>query len=364
MAELSKSTKKRVCVKVHDPELAARIKELRNGLRLYQAQLADRLKVSRTQVVGWEQGAKERPSVEKLLEMARLAPTAEARRWFWRKAGINLDALKADFREEIGQRTNIWNPGQALRVPIVPEFKVGAHGELLGTEDGSLTLPIERFPHPASVVCLKCAKRPPWIINDGDLVIVDKSVMHFHKLRRTMAAVLFDPFPVPDDSFMWKDFRPRSLSLLRQKSILLDPVVSRSLTVTHMNRRRHKGDESDESEHEDQVLRFLEDSARSGLLFGWLDVKYASSERNRVMRPKKNPWCLVLRVQSPLSPLSTEISLSEWETDSDPEDYDDGMQFELLLHKSVRILGEVIGWIGAQPAPLREESQVPKSGRP
>jgi transcriptional regulator with XRE-family HTH domain len=362
MVGLSKKKKDKARAKVHDPELAAKVKELRNGLGLYQAQFADRLTVSRTQIVGWEQGATERPSVEKLLEMAQLAPTAEARKWFWRKAGLNLDVLRADFREEAGKLTEAWNSGQALRVPIVPESKVGAHGELLETEDGSLMLPIERFLHPASVVCLKCKRRPPWIITDGDLVIVDKSVMHFHKLRRTMAAVLFDPFPVPDDSFLLKGVLSRSLSLLRQNSILLDPVVSRSLDLTHKNRRSPKWDESNELEHDAQV-RLLEQSSRPGLLFGWLDVKYESNERSRVTQTKKDPWCLVLQVQSPMSPFATEISLSDWETSSGPEDYDDGMRFELLLHKSVRILGEVIGWIGTQPGPSPNDVSVLKSER-
>src|ERR1035437_10074778 len=88
-----------------DVVLANRVKELRTRLGLLQAQFAERLGVSRTQVVEWENGAKVRPSLEKLILMAKLAPDAEARMWFWAKAGVNLDALKADFREDLRLRT-------------------------------------------------------------------------------------------------------------------------------------------------------------------------------------------------------------------------------------------------------------------
>src|ERR1035437_3777559 len=196
MDELSSERRKRIRMETSDPVLAGRIKELRNGLRLLQVQFAEKLGVNRTQVVAWENGARQQPTVEKLLEMVRLALTAEGRVWFWRKAGVDLEALKADPSEEVRLRTNPWESGQALRIPVIRELSVDEHGELLETEDESVSLPAERFSHPASIVCLKCAKRDPWISNDGDLVIVDRSVTDPDKLLRRMTVVFFDPFPV------------------------------------------------------------------------------------------------------------------------------------------------------------------------
>src|ERR1035441_7339374 len=84
-----------------DPELAQRVRALRTTLGLHQGQFAEKLKVSRPQVVLWEKGVKERPSVEMLLEMASFARTRESRVWFWRKAGVDLDAIKDDIRGDV-----------------------------------------------------------------------------------------------------------------------------------------------------------------------------------------------------------------------------------------------------------------------
>jgi transcriptional regulator with XRE-family HTH domain len=54
-----------------DSELASKIKELRSGLGYSQRLLAEALHVSRPQVVEWENGASERPSTEKLIEILK-----------------------------------------------------------------------------------------------------------------------------------------------------------------------------------------------------------------------------------------------------------------------------------------------------
>jgi transcriptional regulator with XRE-family HTH domain len=88
-------------MKSPDPALAERVKRLRGDLGLNQIEFASLLKVTNTQVSEWESGIKKVPSIGHIIEMASLAPSMKDRIWLWEKAGVNLDLIKADFREEL-----------------------------------------------------------------------------------------------------------------------------------------------------------------------------------------------------------------------------------------------------------------------
>jgi DNA-binding transcriptional regulator YiaG len=72
---MSRAKKARKPMRSLDPVLAQKISDLRNQLHLNQAQFAEVLNVTRTQIGEWEKGTKERPSTEKMLAMAQIAPT-------------------------------------------------------------------------------------------------------------------------------------------------------------------------------------------------------------------------------------------------------------------------------------------------
>src|SRR5512145_2743154 len=69
-----------------------KIKELRDSLSLSQEQLARRLEVTKKTIAEWEQ-ARQSPSPERALQLAKLAGSGSLRRWFIRQA---LDRIGAD----------------------------------------------------------------------------------------------------------------------------------------------------------------------------------------------------------------------------------------------------------------------------
>jgi|CZKZ01.1.fsa_nt_gi transcriptional regulator with XRE-family HTH domain len=351
MPEMSTDKGKRV-PSTPDPDLSSRVRELRKALGLLQAEFAEKLKVSRPQVVQWEKGTKERPSVEKLLEMANLALTQEVRIWFWRKAGVNLDAIKADFREDVRFRTNSWKSGQALQVPIVRELKVGPNGEILQTEAGSVPLPADRFASPASIACLRREKRPPWVLNDGGLVMVDRSVVDPIKLRRKMTAVLFDSFPVLDQIL---NLSISSSSKSKPKrSVGLALGTEEDKYILKLRKDFHEATRTRiDYENEEELLQAIAEITRPGFLVGIFDRRYVGEQHGLV--PDETVWSLVLRVQLPAFPFFEEIPLSKWQAGGDPE-ADDSLLLSSLLSEDVRIIGEVVGWIGDQSLKAHHES--------
>ncbi|HXE75359.1 MAG TPA: XRE family transcriptional regulator [Candidatus Xenobia bacterium] len=70
----------------------SKIKQLRDSLGLSQEQLARRLEVTKKTIAEWEQ-ARQVPSAERALQLARLAAPGELRRWLIRQA---LDRIGAD----------------------------------------------------------------------------------------------------------------------------------------------------------------------------------------------------------------------------------------------------------------------------
>jgi transcriptional regulator with XRE-family HTH domain len=328
MSEPSIKKRKRIPMRALDPVLAGRIKELRSSLGLLQTQFAQKLNVSATQISEWEKGAKERPSVEKLLEMASIAPSEEYREWFWRKGGVDLESIKSHFREKVQRRSSLWESSQYLRVPIVRELSVGTNGELLGAEEGILELPAKELSNPASIICLMGANRPPWILRDGSRVIVDRSVTEPQKLLGSMAAVYFEKFPLLDDSLHGTCPPPPT----RLPNMFLEEFLEKIDPGGYF---------SDEPERRQRRELMMEQAKRPGFLVGRLDVEGVDRPSLHWSEPKAGPWRLVLVLQAPLSQIDEIIPLSKWETAGAPG-VNPSAPLPPLFPESVRIIGRVL----------------------
>lgn len=352
MSTSSTRKAKKIPMRALDPVLANRIKQLRNSLGLLQAQFAEKLNVSPTQISEWEKGTKERPSVEKLLDMASMALTEEAREWFWRKAGVDLESIKAHFRAKIRRQTNQWEAGQYLRIPIIRELKVGANGELMGIEEAVLDLPVEELSNPASLICLKCVNRAPWVMRDGCRVIVDRSITSPQTLLGQMTAVFFERFPLLRDN------------LLRSRSPVsrfdFDMVFEEFLEKIDPG-----GFWSDDPERRRRRELIREEAKQPGFLVGRLDVEGVDRPSLHKTEPDVGPWRLVLTLHAPLTHIDEVIPLSKWET-TNPPGLDPSIPLAPLIPKSVRIIGKVVmDWFAVEDdGPTTTEVRKDKSKRP
>lgn len=112
------SIKKREIQSSKFAEIGLKIRELRTGLGLLQSQFAERLAVSRTQVVAWERASGSRPSTDHLLQMARLATDNESQLWFLGCAGVDTaffgSALVSQLREQV-----VFQPNAFMGLPII-----------------------------------------------------------------------------------------------------------------------------------------------------------------------------------------------------------------------------------------------------
>lgn len=323
--------RKRVARKALDPTLAEKIKELRLGLGLLQAQFAQKLNVSQTQISEWEKGTKERPSVEKLLEMASLALTGESREWFWRKAGVDLESIKAHFGEDIRCRTDRWESGQFLRIPMVRGLSVESNGELVGTGEGILELPAKGLPHPASIMCLMGSYQPPWILRDGSRIIVDRSETALPRLLGSMVAVYFEKFPLLDESLYGGPLRSNPVPDMFLKEFLdrIDPGGVGSL----------------EPERNRRWELWMAQAKRPGFLVGRLDLDGVDVPSYHYHPAERGPWRIVLILQAPLSKFDQVIPLSVWQQRDDSGAIPP-TTLPPLFPESVRIIGKVlITWL-------------------
>jgi hypothetical protein len=285
------------------------------------------LKVTATQISEWEKGTKERPSVEKLLEMASLAPNAESREWFWRKAGVDLESIKAHFGEEIRCRTDRWEPGQFLRVPMVRGLSVGSNGELVGTGEGDLELPTKGLPNPASIICLMGSYQPPWILRDGGRIIVDRSETALPRLLGSVVAVYFERFPLLDESLYGGP--------------LGSDVVPDMLLKEFLDRIDPGGVRSREVERRGRWELWEAQAKRPGFLVGRLDLEGVDVPSYHYRPSERGPWRIVLNLQAPLSQFDEVIPLSDWQR-RDESGTIPPTTLPPLFPERVRVIGKVL----------------------
>jgi transcriptional regulator with XRE-family HTH domain len=265
-----------------DTALAQQIRQLRESLRLSQGDFAERLGVARTQIVAWEKGDKERPSFEKILEMAELAPDRDLRMWFRSKAGVNLDALRSDFENERAASGEMHFSEDVIDIPVFGEFLVEPDGSIDRTLKGSIPIPYERVKQPDAVLCLSAVYRPPWVISSEEIILINTGVSDFPNLRERMAAVFFPSFPrssltslaqfptrfryAPPEPYLDPDKSLAVHAYLRQKDPKIEPEIA------------------------------LENEVRPGILTGWLHIDYDSGATASNGEEQISRWRLVLQL--------------------------------------------------------------------
>lgn len=84
-----------------------------------------------------------------------------------------------------------------------------------------------------------------------------------------------------------------------------------------------------------------------GFLTGWINIIYGNEATLSADAGECDPWCLALRVHAPWSGFSPNVALSEWQLGR-PPDVEELLLTDVKLLEGVRVLGEVVGWIGTQ----------------
>jgi DNA-binding XRE family transcriptional regulator len=327
-----------------DPVLAQRIRELRASLNMSQGEFATRLGVIRTQVVEWEKGERERPSCEKILEMAELAPEREQRMWFLKWAGVNIGTLKMDICDENHETSKIPGATTFLEIPCFGEASIDNHGIVGGSPREFIPIPSSQIGHSEALFWVSSEHRPPWVENREEFVLVNGGMRSFKSLWMCLTAVFFSCFPVSDEILTNLVPFPLGWSQ-RPRSSYIDPDRSKSLREAEqaLYRDREFG-----GELEKRTVYRIEDLLRQGILTGRLHIGYDldgefsdTSEEGEV-----GPWRLALEVRHPWSHFSPNIAISDWKFGR-PPDPDTLTLQDFELKEGVHILGEVIGWFGS-----------------
>jgi transcriptional regulator with XRE-family HTH domain len=340
---LSSIKKSRKPMRGLDPALSVKIKQLRASLGMVQSEFARKLEVTRTQVGAWEKGDKERPSMEKLLQMADLAPSRDDRMWFRRKAGLDVEALKLDLLDETMEQTRSLAAEPTLKLPVFGSLSLDRSGNIAQVWKGALALSSSRFARRDSISCLMSDRRPPWVDDEEELVLVDRSIVEPKDLWRKPAAVFFSNFPASFASLSRTAPFPLGWSF-RPLTDVIDPTTSSNLR--DLNQDLYP-DREFTGELEKRQVQLLEEAVRPGFLTGWIHVIYGDVETLSLNTPANDPWRLALRVHAPWSGFSPKIALSDWQINR-PPNIEDLLLSHVKLLDGVRILGEVVGWIGAQ----------------
>jgi transcriptional regulator with XRE-family HTH domain len=326
-------------VKSADPELAAKICELRSSLGLLQSELADKLKVTRSQIGKWERGVEEKPSNEKLLEIARLSPSREGRLWFLRRAGVDLNMLKADLLEDAAAQFKTLAPEQTIEMAIQKSLAKDFRGRLTHSESGSIRLPRSLFSRPELIVCLEVSKRPPWHMSERDLILVNRGVSEIGALWRRLTAVFFNRFPISFETYT-SHVDPTNAPIAPNSQVL---EIEDSSALHHEIRERWP-ERGFSHELEKRRVQHLEEITEAGFLVGWFQILTGHGQIEQISGDRQSPpWCIGLRVHSPMSRYTPSIKISEWRLGPIPDLAATNQAPRLL--EGIEIVGQAVGWL-------------------
>lgn len=302
-----------------DPQLADKVRSLRSSLGISQAKLAEMLKINRSQVAEWETNGDERPSVEKLLEMARLSPITDLRRWLWIKAGVDLETIRRDFHEEVALAIDPAAAALTFEVPLfdAKQFRIRQGRSLRETAEG-IVLPVQILPHPTSTICLRCETCPPWSTSADDLVVIDQAVTDADALIGKMTAIF--ACPLPPQLGRVKGSRRSTRKEPGNASEAQQPIRSVAMRREAVQAR-------------DTLVQ------DSGLIIGRLDVQHDNDEISEYA-PNCVIWRLVLRLGLQASRKQV-LPLSYWQL----LDRFSTTGLAPLIHSQYQLVGEVVVWI-------------------
>ncbi len=161
------------------PELASRIKDLRERAGLTQGQFGELCGgVHQAVVARWEQGKFEPPG-RAIAAMARLA--GEPERWWWlERVGLQKDDMTINQLDS-----------QYIPIPLLKESVAAGSGRALNEAeiDKYLSFPREWIPRSSKVTALRVKGDSMWpIIDDGYIVLVDTSERDPKRLIGEMVA--------------------------------------------------------------------------------------------------------------------------------------------------------------------------------
>lgn len=307
-------------------EIGQKVRVVRTSLGLSQSKLAERLRVSRSQVAEWENGKEERPSAERLLEIAKIAPSKDLRSWFLTTAGVDLEMVKEDFHQEV-QFAPTTGPGRSLKLPVWRVQSKSLDGGVIQLPMETLPFPTELAPHPLMTIWLKTGERWPWFLRDGDLFVVDRSVTDPRYLLGKVSVFYLNPYPASDSRIGSEEY---SMLLDAAKSWRSNPVKDRPLD----NVRR--------------VQRGAAYQVRPGFIVGWFDIQFSSDfmgrdDEDEEREPDPNPWRLILRTGSISSHIRRVVPLSNWQIFGHPLE-DESIDLEPLIRQGAEIFGQVLAW--------------------
>lgn len=307
-------------------EVAQRVRIVRTALGLSQAKLAERLRVSRSQIAEWENGSEEYPSAGKLLEIAKIAPTSELRTWFLTAAGVDLEWVKADLHEQL-QFAPTSGPGTPVKLPVWEVVTEDPNGRVISDSERTLPFPSELTPHPLMMIWLRTEERWPWFERGDDLFAVDRSARHPRKLLGELCAIYFNAFPPADGRMDSEDYK-----------VLLDAAT---------RWRSHPAKDGAETALERAQQRAAYE-LRPGFLIGSLEIQ--SSNEIITMHDAKDdflfeptPWRVVLRTGGLTSRFQRIVPISTWQAEGRPIK-DKSISLAPLIREGVEIFGQILGW--------------------
>jgi transcriptional regulator with XRE-family HTH domain len=308
-------------------EIGQKVRVVRTALALSQSRLAERLRVSRSQIAEWENGKEECPSAEKLLAIAKIAPTSELRTWFLTAAGVDLERIKADLHAQL-QFAPISGPAKPVKLPVWRVATEDPNGRIIRDSDQTLPFPLELTPHPLMTVWLRTGERLPWFESGDDLFVVDRSTNDPRNLLGKLCAIYFTAFPPGDGRMESEDYK-----------VLLDAATS-----WHSHPAK------------DGVLTVLERAQRGvayalrpGYLVGWLEIQSSIEiinlhdvEEDLLHEP--TPWRVVLRTGGLTSKFKQIVPISTWQAEGLPLE-DKSILLAPIVRDGIEIFGQILGWV-------------------
>jgi len=343
------------------PDFKEKIEELRGDPKISQQKLAKDLGVSQTQVSAWLSG-QEKPSAENLITMSKLAASRQSRLWFLRQARVNVEMLKADFRDEIASTMGPADRGVVSVLPVIKGFWRSSKGYVLprASDEGELHISAEIVGHPGSTVGMVIQsdtvplESVPFPLNVGDMALVDQTQIYpsdfiegepgVHRL-----AVLLFP-RVPE----WLETGLNNAEFARKmdEAALANLAEERRFRQANfkLNAALFEGAETRADEKFRETILRME---RPMALLGHLFEQRAGRDVEEISGAK-NLWRLFFSIGP-----SRGIALTDWIENQLPRDVGLGP----LLHNA-RIFGAVVGWLSV-PAKRRGEpsAEAPLEGR-
>ncbi len=186
-----------------------KLKDLRERLKISQAELARRLKVSPVSESQWELGKNE-PSERLYIELGRLVGDPECW-WFWNRAGLSKEdvarvvpgleqrAYARATQVEIqpaagamrGDGSRLKKRPDAVGVPLLKDAAAAGSPRLIeeAEVDETLIFPRKWCPHPEATTCIKITgdSMTP-VLEEHDIVAVDTSSQEPSRLVNEMVA--------------------------------------------------------------------------------------------------------------------------------------------------------------------------------